>query len=280
MKISSRFLLISGIAALPMLAQMKPAPVLNIYRETIKGGKAGAHEKTEAEWAAYYRRTKAPGNYVGFTTMSGTPQAWFVTPMASFAQREENDKAFEKEPLKTGNAALAARDGEFRSASQEMWGVYRPDLTYKVEGFNPAKDHYLSVATYRVRIGHEQDFGAAVKTYMAASAKAGIQVPFICYQMVMGAQAGTYMFFTGMPSISTLDGNTDRMKALAEAMGIEKFAAFDRSSADFLISVDTTLLEVKTAMSYAPPSFPDIDAAFWKPAPAPKPVAPAPASAK
>jgi len=281
MKMFLQFLLITGIAAVPMLAQpMKPAPVLNIYRETIKEGKAAAHEKTEAEWVAYYRRAKAPGNYIAFTTLAGTPQAWFITPLGSFAEREENDKAFQKEPLKSSNAALSARDGELRSASQEIWAVYRPDLSYKVENFNPPKDHYLSLSTYRVKVGHEQDFTAAAKNYMAASAKAGLQQSFICYQIVMGEQAGTYLFFSGMASMSGLDGNADRMKALATAMGLEKFAAFDRSGADFLLSIENTLLEVRPSMSYAPQAFLDADPAFWKPAAAPKPAAAAPAAAK
>ncbi len=262
-----------GIGMLPLAAQeFKPAPVLEIIREGVKEGRAAAHEKVETEYAAAFRKANYPGHYVAMAATSGPSEAWFIVPMASFAASEEYDKAAEKEPLKSALAMMDSRDGELRSGSRTMWAVYRPDLSYGVERFNPGKTRYVTVGSMRVRLGRDEDFAEGAKMYFAAWKKANLDETTLGYQVVAGAPAGTYLFFTMNQSMAALDKEPEHMQAVQEAMGKEEFAKFMKGSGEMFLSMEDTILQVKPAMSYPPQALIDADPAFWKPRPVAKAV--------
>ena len=200
--------------------------------------------------------------------MSGPGEVWFIQPLASFAQNEEFEKLEDKEPLKSAVGMLDARDGELRSISRTMWAVYRPDLSYKPEKFNPGKTRFVDVGTMRVRLGRDDDFANGAKRYFGAFEKGNVDLCVLGYQVVAGAPAGTYLYFTLMDSMKVLDGDADRMKAMMEAMGPENFAQFMKAAGDVFTSIEDTLFEVKPGMSYPTKDMVDADPGFWKPKPA------------
>jgi hypothetical protein len=276
MRLAFTLLTISGIGMLPVLAQegAKPAPVLSIQREAIKEGRGAAHEKVETEWAAAFRKANFPAHYIAMSTMSGTGEVWFISPMASFAAQEEADKAEEKEPVKSMLAMMDARDGELRSGTHTIWAVYRPDLSYRPDKFKPAKARYVMASSMRVRLGHEEDFAEGAKVYFGAHEKANIDECTLGYEIVAGAPAGSYLFFTLMESLKMLDEEPAHMQAIQQAMGPEAFSKFMKGAGDVFVSIEDTLLQVRPGMSYAPQDLIDADPAFWKPKPAAKPAAP------
>jgi hypothetical protein len=272
--------ILSGLSV-PLMAQtpFKPAPVVEIFRESIKEGRGAAHEKVETEFAAAFRKANFPAHYVALASISGPGEVWFIQPMASFAISEEYDKAEEKEPLKSAIAMMDSRDGELRSSSRTLWAVHRPDLSYGIDHCNVAKARVVTVGTYRVRLGRDDDFAAGGKQLLDTYAKANIQACLLGYQVVAGAPSGTYLFFGLMESMKDLDGEPERMQKLQNAMGKENFAKFMRGTGDIFISMDEAMFQVKPGMSYPPQSYVDADPAFWKPKAAPKPAATAAAPA-
>ena len=272
-----------GIVVLPLGAQpdTKPAPVLEIIREAIKEGRSAAHEKVEADYAAAFRKVNFPAHYVGLATMSGTNEVWFIQPTPSFAVAEEWDKAGDKEPLKTTLGMLDARDGELRSSSRTMWAVYRPDISYRPEKFNHAKVRYVDVGTFRVKLGHGADFAAAAKLVFGGYEKANVDDCILAYQVTAGAPSGTYLFFSVMDSLKSLDDAPAHSQAMRQALGQDTYSQLMKTEGDVIASIEDTLLEVRPGMSYATQDMIDADPAFWKPKPAPKPVpATAPAEKK
>jgi hypothetical protein len=282
MRIAFVLVALAGIGVLPVLAQegSKPAPVLQILREAVKEGRGAAHEKVEADYAATFRRANYPGRYIALAAISGPSQVWFIEPMPSFAVTEEYDKAAQKEPLKSAIAMVESRDGELRAASRAIWAVYRPDLSYRPEKFNAAKTRYVMAGTLRVKLGHEEDFLAGAKTYFGGFQKANIDQCVLAYQVVAGAPAGTYLFFTMMDSMKALDGEPARMQAMQQAMGQENFSRLMKSAGDTFVSIEDTLFQVKPGMSYPPQDMVDADPGFWKPKPAAKPASAAAAPEK
>lgn len=251
-----------------------PAPVLQIIRETNKEGRAAAHERVETEWAAAARRANHPARYVGLATISGPSEFWFIEPMASFSMFEDWDKASSKEPVKTTFANLDSRDGELRAASRTYWAIYRPDLSYQPEKFNPGKTRFVTIETMRVRPGRDEDFAAGGKQYLDAMHKANIDECMLAYQVVAGAPEGTYLFFEPMQGMKELDAEGARMQAVAEAMGPENASRFRKAAGEIFTSIDSAILQVKPGMSYPPESTTEADSAFWKPK-ASAPAAPA-----
>jgi len=272
---------LSGVSLRPVYAQdIKPAPVIEIYREAIKEGRTAAHEKVEADYAATFRRANHPAHYVALASISGLGEVWFVQPMPSFGANEDYEKASDKEPLKSALAMLDARDGELRATSRAIWAVFRPDLSYHAEKFAPAKARYVMAGMIRIKLGRDADFVAGAKTYFGAFEKANIDECTLAYQVVAGAPSGTYLFFSMMDSMKVLDEEPARMRAVQQAMGAENFAQFMKGAGDLFVATEDTLLEAKPGMSYPPQQFIDADPAFWKPKPAPKPAAAAPAPEK
>jgi hypothetical protein len=282
MRFTLTLVALSGIGILPSFAQdgSKPAPVIEIFREAIKEGRGAAHEKVEADYAATFRKANHPARYVALASLSGPGEVWFIQPTPSFAANEDYEKASEKEPLKSAVAMLDARDGELRASSRTIWAAFRPDLSYHPEKFNGAKTRYVMVGTFRLRLGRDADFLTGAKTYYSAFDSAHIDECTLAYQVVAGAPSGSYLFFSMMDSMKTLDGGPARMQAVQQAMGVGNFAQFMKGMGDLFVSIENTLLEVKPGMSYAPQSMIDADPGFWKPKPAVKPAAAAPAPEK
>ena len=286
MRLSFTVTILAGIGLLPLLAQegAKPAPVIHIIREVTKEGRAAAHERVETEWAAASRKLKDPSYSLALETMSGADELWWISPQGSFAAAEESQKFGDNEPAKSTYAMLDARDGELRASSRGMWAVYRPDLSYHADKFNPAKARFVTMGTYRVHLGRDEDFAAGAKQYFAAWEKANIDQCTLGYEVASGAPAGTFLFFTGMDSMKVMDGAPERMRAIQQAMGADAFSQFMKGTGDLFVSIEETLFQVKPAMSYVPQTMIDADPAFWKPKPAPKPASanppPAPAEKK
>jgi hypothetical protein len=274
MRLTFSLVTVFGLSLLPLAAQVgsKPAPVIEILKESIKEGRGAAHEKVESDYTTTFRKANFPGHWFGLSAMSGSSEVWFIEPMPSFGASEEYDQIAQKEPLKSAIALLDSRDGELRSASHTMWAVFRPDLSYGVDKFNRAKIRYIMAATFRVRLGKEEDFMTGGKAYFGAFQKAGIDETVLGYQVVAGAPAGTFLFMTMMPSMKELDGQPARMQAVRQAMGADAYDKLMKGGGDTFVSIENTLLQVRAGMSYPSQETIDADPAFWKPKPAVKPA--------
>lgn len=267
MKLAVPLLLVTGISLAPLLAQeaMKPAPVINIDIELIKEGKTAAHEKVEGEWSATLRKAGYPAHYYALSAMSGTQQVWWIEPLASFAANEEHEKFTAKEPLKSSLDALDARDGEMRVSSRQMWAVYRPDLSYKPESCNVAKTRYVDVATYRIKLGKDDDLAGGAKAIFGAYGKGNVDMCILGYEVTAGAPAGTFLFVNMMDSMKFLDAQPERSKALRAGMGESAFQQLMKGTGDVFVSMEDALFEVKPGMSLPTQSVMDADPGFWKP---------------
>jgi hypothetical protein len=269
-----RLVFVTGIGLMPMCAQeaMKPAPVIHITIESIKEGKAAAHEKVEGEFAAAFRKANFPAHYYALSAGSGPGDVWFVEPMESFASKEDFNQAGDKEPLKGSLDAVEAHDGELRTGSRTMWARYRADLSYQPEKLNLAKTRYVDLGILRVKLGKEDDFVNDAKALLGAYAKGNVDACILGYRVSEGAPEGTYLLFTMMDSMKVLDEYPDRMKAAMGAMGQDRYAQTMSGFGDVMVSMEHNLFEVKPGMSYPAQSVIDADPAFWKPKSVTKPA--------
>jgi hypothetical protein len=273
------FVALSAAGMVPVFSEEAPAgppPVLNILSEVIKEGKVAAHEKTEAEFARAYRKAKFPLHYLALTAMSGASEVWFLDVYPSFAAWEQYQAEQDKEPLKSELAIAEAHDGPLREPGRSTWAVYRKEMSYRPEKLNVGKTRFVTIGTYRVRLGHDEDMRAGAKAILEAYEKANIDATLLCYQVIEGAPSGTYLFFSAMDSLKTLDDMPTRQRALAEAMGTDNYRQFMKGSGDTFVSIDSNLFSVNPAMSYVVKATADQDPEFWNP----KPAAPAKAKEK
>ena len=260
---------IFALSIVPAFSQTSgPQPVIQIFRETIKQGKGAAHEKAETDYVRALRKAKHPGHYVALSAMSGPSEAWFIGGYPSFAASEQYQKESEKEPLKSELETAESRDGALRETSRSVWAVFRKDLSYRTDKWNPSKTRFVSVVTARVRIGREEDMATGAKMILGALEKANIDTTMLCYQVAAGGPAGTYLFFTPMDSMKGVDDAVAQQNAWAQAMGTDNFRQIMRGMGDIFVSIDTNLLSVNSRMSYPSKAVEDADPGFWKPKPA------------
>jgi len=255
--------------------QFEPAPVIQVIREVVKEGRGAAHERAETDYVRAFRKAKSKFHYLALSSASGANEAWFIVHYPSFAGAEAARMEGQQEPLKSELEAAETKDGALRDSSRSMWAVYRPDMSYRADKLDVGKVRFVTVGTYRVRLGKDEDFMAGAKSIIGAYGKADLGVVLLCYQVVSGAPSGTYLFFSPLESMKSMDEAPGRQKALTQAMGQDNYRQLIRGSGDTFLSIESNLYAVSPSMSYVSKATEDSNPGFWKPKPAAKPAAPA-----
>lgn len=169
--------------------------MVTIIREDVKVGRTAEHARIEAGWPAAFGRASSPDYYLAMVSLTGTPQAWYIIPAASNAAYGEQMKRYDNDPGTTAELERLSRaDAEVLEGTRTILAMARPDLS---RGAYPdlAKQRFWEISLARVRPGHEADFDAAVKAYIAAADRASSQNQFRTYQVVAGMPEPTYIIF-------------------------------------------------------------------------------------
>ena len=259
----------------------EPPAVIQIGRESVKEGRTAAHRKVEADWARAFRRAKYPYHYIGLEAMTGAAnEVWFISSYPSFAAVEESDKLIESGPLKNEVDLLDSRDGELRATSRSMLAVYRKDLSFHPERANLGKTHYMGLTTFRVKLGGMGGFMEGSKKFRDAYDKMKLPSAMLAYQVLGGAPAGTFLFFTPMESLKIMDSMGEMERALPQAMGPEDYARLMKGGGEVFNSIESSYFRVSPQMSYVSKETEEVDPAYWRPKAPAKPAADAKAKEK
>jgi hypothetical protein len=257
------------LAVLPVFAQ--PPKVLRIFREDVKEGKSGAHEKTEAAFMQTAAKVNYPAHILGLTNITGTALAVFLEGHDTFASIADSQAVLETPEF--GKLDLA--DGEVRINQRSILSAYRPDLSYAAEKANLPKMRYFSIETIRVREGQGQKFVDLVKLLVNAAEKSRDTQAVATYEVVSGAPAGTFLVLEPMESLKSLDQGAQRQQALMQA--IQNGPQTMRELSETIVNEESILFAVNRQMSYVPKEWATASPDFWGQKPA-APVTKAPAA--
>src|SRR5437879_12469311 len=89
--------------------------------------------------------------------------------------------------------------------------------------------------------------------------------PLVVYQVVSGSAGLTYLFFSPMPSLQTMDAAAARGRAVREAMGEENAAAMLKTSAEVTATTESFQFALNPRLSYVSREFGASDPDFWTP---------------
>ena len=255
-----------------------PPKVLRIYREEVKPGKAGLHEKNEAAWTRAFVKAKYPAHYLAMTTMTGPAEAWFLEGHDSLASAEQAEQFIQNNALlKAEVEQLAQRDGEYLSGARGMVAVYRPELSYRADGIKIGEYRYFHLTTVRVRPGHDNDFIEGNKIVREAHEKANVPERWAVFQVTMGMPGQTYLIFQPLKSLAEVDAFPQTHgEAFRDAIGDEGRKRLRELDNAATFSRETNLFAFSSAMSYLSKEITSAAPDFWTPKPkAPKAAAPA-----
>ena len=256
-----------GIAAAQDSSDMKPPAVIQINREWLKPGKAGAmHDRSEAAFVNLMNKGKLQGHYIALNSMSGKSRALYVTRYPSFEAWENDNKIFNK------NASLAAElDRDIAADGEFLEGMDAAVLGYNEElSFHPRADfshaRYYELTAFKVRLGHEKEWREVTKMYKEACEKAGTSMHWGTYELLYGGDGGTYISLTHRESLAEIDKERADSKKIMEAMGGEDGAAkMDQLFSAAVESVRTELFSINPKQSYVDEATIKADADFWRP---------------
>lgn len=263
-------MLVPNVAIAQSLPTSQPN-MITIVREEVKLGRDADHAKVEAGWPAAYEKAKSPDYYLAMTSMTGAPEALYVTAYASHAAIGDSLKREDADAVLTAELTRLRRaDADMINSVRVIQARARQDLSY---GAYPdmAKQRFFEITWFRVRPGHEQQFEAAGKAYGAAAKRAGANSGFRVYEVVAGVPGPTYLVFSSVGSYGEFDQSmTDGDKTMKgaspeEGMALQKFML------EGVVNVETQRFRLDPVQSYVPKETRAQDPAFWmpkKPAPA------------
>jgi hypothetical protein len=155
--------------------------------------------------------------------------------------------------------------------------ILRPDMSYKPERMMSVmpQSRYLSIETFRVRLGHDADFAAGSKLFQNAFEKMKREQPYVMYQVIMGAPEGTYLLFSPMKSLKEVDDEYANQGAFMQAMGEENMKNLMKGVGDVFVTMENNVYAFNPQMSNVSKEFAAADPKFWTPKPVAK-RAPAP----
>lgn len=235
-----------------------------VYREYVKTGRAAEHAKIEAGWPAAFAKANSPTTYMALTSMTGGNEVWFLVPSASYAAMEADMKRNEANPaLTTELDRLSRADAEAIDEVRTLLLRARPDLSMGAFP-NLAKARYYEVTTFRVRIGQQQAFEAASKTWMASAKRNAPNTSYRTYALVAGGVGAAYMVFTSRESYAEFDQSIGERDKIWAGMTPDELAVMEKASGG-IISTVTDHFRVDPTMSYVDEATRAQDPAFWTP---------------
>jgi len=255
-----------------------PPPVLMINKEEIKPGQMGAHEKNAARFVSIQNKANADTFRIGLTPVSGDDNVvMYLEGYGSFADMEKATKQFDA--ALAMNASLRAEMDQMTQQGADMHAtqktsiaVYRPDLSFHPHRMDAvAQSRYFGISTNHVKVGHTPDYEAWLKELNAGREKANADwIHTAVYQVVTGAQVGTFVTFTLNRSLAEWDELTAKMqernKAIDAALGGDTVVKERRKqAAEIIADTYTALYAMNPAISRPSAQFIAYDSDFWKP---------------
>jgi hypothetical protein len=260
-------------ALTPSFAQT-PAPagppkVLQIFREQVKPGKGAAHEKVEAGWPKAFAKAKWPTHYIALSSMTGPPEAWFLSGYESFAAMGADQQNVEQTPaLLRELDQLAAQDGELLTGTRSITAVYREDLSYR-PSVNIGEMRYFTITMFTLRPGYDSAFAESRKLVHAGHEKARMDEHWAMFQVTSGMVTPTYLLFLPMKALQEADlAQESHAKPYQDALGPEGRRQLREFSQAGVQSTESYLFQMSPKMSYPSKEVVAADPAFWTPKPA------------
>jgi hypothetical protein len=284
MNVLLRRLLLAAVgvmSALPAGAQSPPAaatstpPLLVIYREEVRPGRASAHAANEAAWAAAFAKGQAPVKWLGMTSLAGPTEAWFLSGYPSWevyerVQTEMNTNA----GFAADEDRFSSSDGDMLSRTSAIIAAYRPELSYQANISLPQM-RYMQVEMFLVKPGHIDEFWETWEAIIAAHGKANLDEHWAVYQVTAGMPAGTFMFFYPMKSLAQIDksGPMHAAATYRDAVGESGRARQREMNVNAVESSQRLIFQFAPNMSILGKEWIDGDPSFWTPKPPPAPAA-------
>lgn len=257
-----------GLQAAAQTGPPGPPPVLQIVREDIKTGMMEAHSKEANATVRIWAKAKSPHHRLALVPVAGNENEvtyfWGFDSMAAFGKAQQ-DLAKIDETYKADFDRTRHNGEDYHSAQRDMVARLRPDLSYNNGPADIVHSRFMRVETIRVRPGHVNEFEEARKILNAAHGKAKVDEQMAVYQVMGGAQAGTYIVVIPWKSLAEADGVSPppHGKAYQDALGESGTKKIASLSSDSIVFNDVSIYAFNPQLSYVSKEWVDADPGYW-----------------
>lgn len=242
-----------------------PPKVLLIVREEIKTGMMPAHSAEANNVVRVWAKAKSPYYRLAMIPVAGNEnEVTYIWPFDSFASLEKSVSDLDTIATVTHKAdfdKVRPPGEDYHSSQRDSIAVLREDLSYRPAA-DIAKMRFMRMQTVRVKPGHVRDFENGRKMIKAAHEKANVDENMAVYQLVGGAQAGTYVMFIPWKSLDGL-GTIPHGKVYMDAMGENNWDKLDKIDSDSIVFSSTEIYAFNPQLSYTSPQFVAAEPGFW-----------------
>ena len=242
-----------------------PPAVLQIVREDIKTGMMEAHSREANATVRIWAKAKSPHQRLAMVPIAGNEnEVTYLWPFPSFDAYGKAQKDLDKigETFKADFDSTRHSGEDYHSAQRDMLCRLRADLSYNLPAPDRGKMRFMRVETIRVKPGHAQEFEEQRKIVNAAHVKAKVDEHMAVYQVVGGAQAGTFIVL--VPWTSMDDSNLQpHGKAYQDALGEDGAKKVARIANDAIVFDDVSIYAFDPQLSYVLPATVASDPGFW-----------------
>jgi len=241
--------------------------MLTILREEVKLGHNAMHATFEAGWPAAFAKAKSPYYYLAMVAMTGTNEAWYVSPYASHAAYGESMKFESSDKVLSAELdRLQKGDADHITSTRSLHAVARTDLSY---GAFPdmALARFWEVTIFRVRPGFEEGFANAAKAYAAAAKRAVPTMSWRTYEVIAGLPGPTYLVFSSVQSFAEFDKSLQQGMEIGKSFTPDEMATLQKFSTAGIINTETQRFRLDPKQSYVDAPTKAKDPAFWSPRP-------------
>jgi hypothetical protein len=235
--------LLAALICCTGLAQADPPKIIRVLRNM--------------SWAdgRAYGNARAGISVLGATSVSGPSENWFIEMHTTFASVEDLDQRI---PLPHSGPTYS---DEILPASTTLIAIYRDSLSHRwdeaVKIMQRAR--YFMLTIYRIRPGTETGFATLMKMRRSHYESVNFDQPAICYQVMSGVMAGTYVFVTPLTSLKIFD---DGLAKTPDGPR-DPSAAEQKLASEVEVSHEYLLFRIDPQNSYVSDDFAAGDPDFW-----------------
>lgn len=264
-------LLVAGpiLCAAPAVGQMPPSGVnpppkyIFLTNIAIKPNMTGSFIANESTEVQAERTAKAPINYFGMVSITGSPHALFFAGFNSFADlQKEHDQGMADSKLQDAFKAADAAEASLLSDTHGSIYKYRDDLSLN-SAIDISQMRFFDITLFHIRSGHYQDFEHLVKLYE----KAYSSIPnsnWAMFEKQFGEDSDrTFILVTPIKALAEEDQFQMDGDSLPKAVGVDQLQMMRQLGSEAIESSESDLFAFVPEISYVPDSWLTASPDFW-----------------
>jgi len=166
--------------------------------------------------------------------------------------------------LKEFNACLISSDAELRKRRGDLSINLPSDMAGVLKIIGSSR--WVRTAAFHVKTGHVDDFEAQIKIVKEGLEKANPSGPMILVSQAVAGNRGAVFYTTSFRT--ELADYDKKLPSLKEALGLEAFQQYQKSTAENVQFIESTLSRFLPELSNPPKDVADASSDFWNPKPA------------